>query len=101
MAATARPIVFASDFGFGNEWIGICHSVMAGISPLSPIVDLTHVIRRLEVGSGAIQLADAMPYIPENAVVLAVVDPTVGKDREGALATTSRRPRAGAGTGRP
>jgi S-adenosylmethionine hydrolase len=87
----ARPIVFLSDFGLGNEWVGICHSVMAGISPESPIVDLSHLIRPLEVGSGALLLADSMPYIPEDAVVLAVVDPNVGKDREVAIATTSGR----------
>jgi S-adenosyl-L-methionine hydrolase (adenosine-forming) len=96
---TARPIVFVSDFGPANEWVGICHSVMAGISPESPIVDLTHVIRRLEVGSGAIQLADSMPYVPENAVVLAVVEPNVGKDREIAVATASGRQLVGPDNG--
>ena len=44
----ARPIVFVTDFGLGNEWVGICHSVMSGISPASPIVDLSHLIRPLE-----------------------------------------------------
>jgi S-adenosylmethionine hydrolase len=87
----ARPIVFLSDFGPGNEWVGICHSVMAGISPDSPIVDLSHLIRPLEVGSGALLLADSMPYIPDSAVVLAVVDPNVGKDREVAIETASGR----------
>ena len=29
----ARPIVFVSDFGLGNEWVGLCHAVMSGISP--------------------------------------------------------------------
>lgn len=87
----ARPIVFLSDFGLGNEWVGICHSVMAGISPQSPIVDLSHLIRPLEIASGALLLADSMPYIPESAVVLAVVDPNVGKDREVALETESGR----------
>jgi S-adenosyl-L-methionine hydrolase (adenosine-forming) len=91
MPDTARPIVFVSDFGFGNEWVGFCHAVMAGIAPESPIVDLSHGIRRLEVGSGALLLADAMPWIPENAVVLAVVDPNVGKDREVAVETKSGR----------
>ena len=91
MAAGARPIVFASDFGLANEWVGICHSVMAGISPQSPIVDLTHLIRPLEVQSGALLLADSMPYIPEDAVILGVVDPTVGKDREIGIATSSGR----------
>ena len=76
-----RPIVFLSDFGLGNEWVGLCHAVMSGISPQCPIVDLSHLVRPLEVGSGALLLADSMPYISEQAVVLAVVDPTVGKDR--------------------
>ena len=60
-----RPIVFLSDFGLGNEWVGLCHSVMSGIAPQCPIVDLSHLVRPLEVASGAILLADAMPYIPD------------------------------------
>lgn len=91
MPGAARPIVFVSDFGLGNEWVGICHSVLASISPQSPIVDLTHLIRPLEVQSGALLLADSMPYIAEDAVVLGVVDPNVGKDREVAIATASGR----------
>lgn len=88
---SARPIVFLSDFGLGNEWVGLCHAVMSGIAPQCPIVDLSHLVRPLEVVSGAILLADAMPYISEDAVVLGVVDPTVGKDREIAIETGSGR----------
>jgi S-adenosylmethionine hydrolase len=88
---SSRPIVFLSDFGLGNEWVGICHSVLSRISPQSPIVDLSHLIRPLEVVSGALLLADSMPYVAEDAVVLAVVDPNVGKDREVAVATGSGR----------
>jgi S-adenosyl-L-methionine hydrolase (adenosine-forming) len=91
MASSARPIVFLSDFGPGNEWVGICHSVLTRISPQSPIVDLSHLIRPLEVASGALLLADSMPYIAEDAVVLGVVDPNVGKDREVAIETGSGR----------
>jgi S-adenosyl-L-methionine hydrolase (adenosine-forming) len=91
MPPEARPIVFVSDFGLGNEWVGICHSVLAGISPPSPIIDLTHLIRPLEVQSGALLLADSMPYIAEDAVVLGVVDPNVGNDREVAIGTASGR----------
>ena len=89
--ATARPIVFLSDFGLGNEWVGLCHAVMSGIAPQCPIVDLSHLVRPLEVVSGAILLADAMPYVSEDAVVLGVVDPNVGKDREIAIETASGR----------
>jgi S-adenosyl-L-methionine hydrolase (adenosine-forming) len=91
MPPGARPIVFVSDFGLGKEWVGICHSVLAGISPQSPIIDLTHLIRPLEVQSGALLLADSMPYIAEDAVVLGVVDPNVGNDREVAIGTASGR----------
>lgn len=89
--SSPRPIVFLSDFGLGNEWVGLCHAVMSGIAPTCPIVDLSHLVRPLEVASGAILLADAMPYIPETAVVLAVVDPNVGRDREVAIETASGR----------
>jgi S-adenosyl-L-methionine hydrolase (adenosine-forming) len=89
--SSPRPIVFLSDFGLGNEWVGLCHAVMSGISPQCPIVDLSHLVRPLEVASGALLLADSMPYIPENAVILAVVDPNVGKDREIAIETESGR----------
>jgi S-adenosylmethionine hydrolase len=95
----ARPIVFLSDFGLGNEWVGLCHAVMSGISPQCPIVDLSHLVRPLEVGSGALLLADSMPYISEGAVVLAVVDPNVGKDREVAIATESGRQLVGPDNG--
>ena len=88
---TARPIVFLSDFGLGNEWVGLCHAVMSGIAPQCPIVDLSHLVRPLEVSSGAILLADSMPYLSEDAVVLGVVDPNVGKDREIAVETRSGR----------
>jgi S-adenosyl-L-methionine hydrolase (adenosine-forming) len=80
-----------SDPGFGNEWVGICHSVMSGIAPECPIVYLSHLIRPLEVTSGALLLADSVPCIPDNAVSLAVVDPTVGKDREIVIETASGR----------
>jgi S-adenosyl-L-methionine hydrolase (adenosine-forming) len=91
MPSQPRAIVFLSDFGLGNEWVGICHAVLARVSPQSPIVDLSHLIRPLEVASGALLLADSMPYIADDAVVLAVVDPNVGKDREVAVETTSGR----------
>jgi hypothetical protein len=34
--STTRSIIFLSDFGYRNEWVGICHA------PTSPVVDLSH-----------------------------------------------------------
>jgi S-adenosyl-L-methionine hydrolase (adenosine-forming) len=82
MAQPARSIVFVSDFGLSNEWVGICHAVMNRISPASPIVDLSHLVPTLDVLSGALLIRDALPYIADDAVVLGVVDPNVGRDRD-------------------
>jgi S-adenosylmethionine hydrolase len=87
----SRSIVFLSDFGYRNEWVGICHAVMNRIAPDSAIVDLSHGIPALHVDAGALLLADSMPYLGESAVVLAVVDPSVGRDRDIAVETQDGR----------
>jgi len=91
MPPSARSIVFLSDFGLSNEWVGICHVVMNRISPESPIVHLSHLVRPLDILFGAVLLKDSLPYIAEDAVVLAVVDPHVGEDRDLALETQDGR----------
>jgi S-adenosyl-L-methionine hydrolase (adenosine-forming) len=80
-------IVFLSDFGYRNEWVGICHAAMNRIAPTSPIVDLSHGIPMLDVRAGALLLADSLPYFHPDAISLAVVDPSVGRDRDLAIRT--------------
>src|SRR5919199_3003322 len=91
MAATGRTIVFLSDFGYRNEWVGICHAVMNRIAPTSPIVDLSHGIPPLDVRGGAVLLVDSLPYLGDDAIVLAIVDPSVGRDRDVALEAADGR----------
>ena len=57
----ARPIVFLSDYGLDDEFAGICHAVMARLSPASPVVHLTHAIPPQDVLRGARVLAHALP----------------------------------------
>jgi S-adenosyl-L-methionine hydrolase (adenosine-forming) len=82
MPATGRAIVFLSDFGYRNEWVGICHAVMNRIAPASPIVDLSHGVPPLDVRGGAVLLVDSLPYLSADAILLAIVDPSVGRDRD-------------------
>jgi S-adenosylmethionine hydrolase len=84
-------IVFLSDFGYRNEWVGICHAVMDRIAPGTPIIDLSHGIPPLDVRAGALLLADSLRYIGDDAIGLAVVDPSVGRDRDLAVRTGSGR----------
>lgn len=78
--AVSRVITFLSDYGLEDEFVGVCHGVMARIAPDARIVDVHHNILRQDIRHGAIVLAQSMPYMPEG-VHLAVVDPTVGSSR--------------------
>jgi S-adenosylmethionine hydrolase len=64
---------------------------MNRLAPQSPIVDLSHLVRPLDVLSGAILLRDSIQYIADDAVVLAIVYPSVGEDRDLALETVDGR----------
>jgi S-adenosylmethionine hydrolase len=77
----ASPVVFLSDFGLQDEFVGTCHGVLARIAPGSRVIDLTHGVPRGDVMRGALLLAGALAYLPDDAVLLAVVDPGVGGDR--------------------
>ena len=48
----SRSIVFLSDFGYHNEWVGICHAVIDKIAPGTPVVDLSHGVPPLDVRDG-------------------------------------------------
>src|SRR4051812_2708837 len=76
-----RPIFFLSDFGLTDTYVGIVKAVILGIAPDARIVDLTHDIPAQDVRAGAFALLTAAPYLPPDALVLAVVDPGVGTAR--------------------
>jgi S-adenosylmethionine hydrolase len=74
---TAGAITFLSDYGVGNEFVGVCHAVIARRCPQARVIDLTHAIPRHDVHTGAIVLRATLPYLPD-AIILAIVDPGVG-----------------------
>jgi S-adenosyl-L-methionine hydrolase (adenosine-forming) len=78
--AEGRPITFLSDYGYEDEFAGVCRAVIAQIAPDAPLIDLTHGVARQDVRGGAIALANALPLCPPG-VHLAVVDPGVGSAR--------------------
>jgi S-adenosyl-L-methionine hydrolase (adenosine-forming) len=85
--ADPRPITFLSDYGYEDEFAGVCRAVIAQIAPGAPVIDLTHGIGPQGVRQGGLALARALPFCPPG-VHLAVVDPGVGTDRR-ALAVRS------------
>jgi hypothetical protein len=73
----ARFITFLSDYGLDDEFVGVCHGVIAQRCPRARVIDITHGIPRHDVRTGALTLASALERMP-SGVHLAVVDPEVG-----------------------
>src|SRR5207302_1767049 len=80
MSAHPPVITFLSDYGLQDDFVGVCHGVMAMLCPQARVIDITHGVPRQDVRAGAIALAGALPYTPMG-VHLAVVDPDVGARR--------------------
>ena len=84
----ARVITFLSDYGHDDDFVGVCHGVMARIAPDARVLDVTHGIPRHDIRSGALVLRRALPYFPEG-VHVAVVDPEVGAERRAVALRTA------------
>ena len=79
---SAPVITFLSDYGLEDDFVGVCHAVIAGICPGAFVIDLVHWVPRGDVRAGAVILRGALPYLPVG-VHLCVVDPGVGSSRRG------------------
>lgn len=74
-------VALLTDFGLSDTYVGTMKAIIAARAPDVPIIDLTHALPPQDVAEGAWHLATATPFLPEPAVVLAVVDPGVGTTR--------------------
>ena len=73
-------VTFLSDYGRSDDFVGVCHAVIARIAPDVRVIDLTHDVARHDVRSAAVILRRALPFCPAG-VHLVVVDPGVGGTR--------------------
>lgn len=69
--------------------MGICHGVILRVDPAIPIIDLTHGIERQDVRAGAVALTDSVGFLPDDTVVVGVVDPGVGSARRAIAVETA------------
>jgi len=77
------PIVtLTSDFGERDWFVGAMKGSVLRSCPNARLVDITHQIPRHDVKAGALALRASVPFFPEGAVHLCVVDPGVGTDRK-------------------
>ncbi|MEA2354959.1 MAG: hypothetical protein QOD61_1088 [Solirubrobacteraceae bacterium] len=83
-------ITFLSDYGYTDEFVGVCHGVLATWCPQAQVIDITHGIARHDIRAGAVALRGAVTYMPPG-VHLAVVDPDVGRSRRAVALRTAAR----------
>jgi S-adenosylmethionine hydrolase len=95
----SRLIAFLTDYGYADTYVAQVKAVLLRMCPTCEVLDLTHGVPPQNVRSGAYLLASATPYLPDGAIVIAVVDPGVGTARARSLcrgcATPTLRPITG------
>jgi S-adenosylmethionine hydrolase len=88
----ALPITFLSDYGYADEFAGVCRAVIARIAPEAQLIDITHGLPRHAVRQGAVLLSHALPFAAPG-VHLAIVDPGVGGERRPVAVRVGNRDR--------
>jgi S-adenosyl-L-methionine hydrolase (adenosine-forming) len=86
-----RLIALLTDFGHHDIYVGVVKSVILSRLPKAVLIDLTHSVPPGDIPGAAFQLRAAAPYLPEDALFLAVVDPGVGGKRRPICARSGGR----------
>jgi S-adenosylmethionine hydrolase len=55
-------VSFLSDYGTGDEFVGVVKSVIRSIEPEAAVIDITHEIPPHDVRAGSLALARAVQY---------------------------------------
>ena len=83
-------VTFTTDFGTSDWFVGTMEGVIAGISPATRVVSITHQVSPQNIRAGAFALAAACTWFPHGTIHVAIVDPGVGSQRR-AIAVKTRR----------
>jgi S-adenosylmethionine hydrolase len=78
--AQVLPITFLSDYGYEDDFVGVCHGVIQRIAPGAVVIDIAHGLPAHDTRTAALILRNTLPYMPRG-VHLAIVDPGVGTER--------------------
>lgn len=92
-------IFLFTDFGVAGPYAGQMKSVVACEAPGVPVIDLMHDAPAFAPRPSAYLLAALSAYLPQSAVVCAVVDPGVGSSRPPVALEAEGRRFVGPGNG--
>lgn len=78
-----RPIVLFTDFGWNGPYVGHMKARLWMQRHRGPVIDLMHDAPAFDPACSGLLLAAHIPYMPHDAVIMAVIDPGVGSARRG------------------
>jgi hypothetical protein len=85
MTAAPDPIFLFTDFSLQGPYVGQMHGAIHAVWPGAHVIDLMHDAPSMDPKASAYLLAAALRDLPRNAIIVAVVDPGVGSDRNALL----------------
>lgn len=77
-----RPIVLATDYGVSGSYVGQLKSAIYKIAQNAKFIDLIHDLPAFNPKASAYLLASYLEHLAKNSIVVGIVDPGVGSDRE-------------------
>jgi len=86
MSQLRHPVIFLlTDFGLVDHYVAVMKAVILKRCNDVGFVDITHQVPPQSVESGVYLLESSWPWLPDDSIILAVVDPGVGSEREPAI----------------
>ena len=76
-----------TDFTDADGYPAVMKGVMLGLAPDLQIIDLSHSVPHQDVLHAALLLGRSAPFFPAGTVFVCVVDPGVGTQRRGIIAS--------------
>jgi len=86
-----RPVALLTDFGHSDIYVGVLHAVLEREAPGGARIDLVHGLRAGDIWGACYELRCAWPHLPDDCVVMAVVDPGVGSERRAVVVSIGNR----------
>lgn len=74
-------ITLLTDFGIGDEYVGVMKGVILSVNPSAVTIDITHQIEPQDLIQAAYLLKSIYRFFPQQSVHVTVVDPGVGSQR--------------------
>ncbi|MGB9729330.1 MAG: SAM hydrolase/SAM-dependent halogenase family protein [Thermoprotei archaeon] len=86
----SKIIALLTDFGVDSPYVSEMKAVIYSINPEAKIIDITHSVPAHNITVGAFLLCSVSKFLPENSILVGVVDPGVGTSRSELIFRTKR-----------